>query len=412
MKLLQVDLCVNIFVPHKVVEIMEEILGLDSIMSENDAENLFDDSVEDIQIEQKNTGSEPDKTENDNPAEGQEEEPINEGDLFGNPESVGKGEDIIKNGKEPSSSEGGNSQQNNFYSSITQALKDEGIFPDLEDDEIKSTVDPQKFRELFDKQVQAALDERQQRVDRALNAGLEPDDIQKYENTINALSEISEQQLTTEGEEGDNLRKRLIYQDFINRGYSRERAIKEVNKSFSAGTDVEDAKEALTSNKEFFEGLYNKKVEEFEDEQRKIKEENDKQAEELRKSIVDDEKVFGDLIVDKSTRKKIYDNISKPVYRDPETGEFLTTIQRYQREHRTDFLKNLSLVFTLTDGFKNFDGLIGKKVRKEVSKGFRDLERKINTTQRNPDGSLKLISGASDEDTKLSTFGKNWDLAL
>lgn len=392
---------------------MEGILGLDSIMSENDAENLFDDSGEDIQIEQKDTGTEPDKTEkgNDNPAEGEEEE-INDGDLFGNSESVGKGEDNIKDGKQPSSSEGGNSQQNNFYSSITQALKDEGIFPDLEDEEIKDTVDPKKFRELFDKQVQAALDERQQRVDRALNVGMEPDDIKKFENTLGMLSNISEQQLTAEGEEGDNLRKQLIYQDFINRGYSRERAIKEVNKSFSAGTEMEDAKEALQSNMQYFGGLYQQKVEEAEEAQRELQEANQKQAEELRKSIIEDDKVFGDLVVDKGTRKRIFDNLSKPVYRDPETGEFLTAIQRYDRENHTEFLKNVSLVYTLTDGFKNFDGLIGKKVRKEVSKGFRDLERKINTTQRNPDGSLKLVSGVSDEETKISTFGKDWDLAL
>jgi hypothetical protein len=390
---------------------MEDILGLDSIMSENEAENLFDDSGEDIQIEQKDTGSEPDKNENnDNPAEGQEED--TEGDLFGGSESVGKGEDIIKDGKQPSSSGEGNSQQNNFYSSITQALKDEGIFPDLDDEEIKDTVDPKKFRDLFDKQVQAALDERQQRVDRALNVGMEEDDIRKFENTLGMLSNISEQQLVAEGEEGDNLRKQLIYQDFVNRGYSRERAIKEVNKSFSAGTEVEDAKEALQANKDYFGELYQKKIDEAEAEQKKLQEENQKQAEELRKSIIEDEKIFGDLAVDKNTRKKIFDNLSKPVYRDPQSGEFLTAIQKYEKENHTEFMKNLSLVFTLTDGFKNFDGLIGKKVRKEVSKGFRDLERKINTTQRNPDGSLKLISGVSDEDTKLSTFGKDWDLAL
>lgn len=390
---------------------MEDILGLDSIMSENEAENLFDDSGEDIQIEQKDTGSEPDKNENnDDPAEGQEED--TEGDLFGGSESVGKGEDIIKDGKQPSSSGEGNSQQNNFYSSITQALKDEGIFPDIDDEEIKDTVDPKKFRELFDKQVQAALDERQQRVDRALNVGMEEDDIKKFENTLDMLSNISEQQLVAEGEEGDNLRKQLIYQDFVNRGYSRERAIKEVNKSFSAGTEVEDAKEALQANKDYFGGLYQEKIEEAEAEQKKLQEENQRQAEELRKSIIEDEKVFGDLVVDKNTRKKIFDNLSKPVYRDPQSGEFLTAIQKYEKENHTEFMKNLSLVFTLTDGFKNFDGLIGKKVRKEVSKGFRDLERKINTTQRNPDGSLKLISGVSDEDTKLSTFGKDWDLAL
>ena len=59
--------------------------------------------------------------------------------------------------------------------------------------------------------------------------------------------------MNSENNEGENLRKQLIYQDFINRGYSKERATREVQKSFNSGSDIDDAKEALLSNKQYFD---------------------------------------------------------------------------------------------------------------------------------------------------------------
>ena len=52
----------------------------------------------------------------------------------------------------------------------------------------------------------------------------------------------------------------MIFQDFINRGYSKERASREVKKSLDSGTDIEDANEALKSNKEFFKDKYNELI--------------------------------------------------------------------------------------------------------------------------------------------------------
>lgn len=389
----------------------DEILGLDSILSEEDAGGLFDEEPEEKETagepEQKKEEVQEKKTETEKETL-TEEEQVDEEDLF-SPESVGKEKEDNKDGKEPSSEKKDTSQQN-FYSSIAQAFKEEGVFPDLEDDEIAAADSPEKFKELIDKQVKSSLDARQQRIDSALDAGVKADDIRKYEYMLNKLDEITEEDLTDEGEEGETLRKNLIYQDFINRGYSKEKAVKEVNKSFNTQSDVEDAKEALAANIEYINNLYQEKIEEAKKKEEELKEEDSKQAELLRKSILEDEKVFGDLEVDKATRQKIYNNITKPIYRDPKTGQFLNAVQKYEKEHSTEFLKNLALVFTLTDGFKNFDGLVGKKVKKEVAKGFRELERKINNTSRNPDGSLKFTSGV-DTEQKLSEFGKTWDLA-
>ena len=56
-----------------------------------------------------------------------------------------------------------------------------------------------------------------------------------------------------------------------------------------------------------------------------------------------DDKIFGDLQVDNVTRKKIYENISKPVYKDPKTGEFLTAIQKYEKDNKEILTKSLQL---------------------------------------------------------------------
>ena len=287
-------------------------------------------------------------------------------------------------------------------------MKEEGIFPDLDDETADKIKAPEDFAEAIEKQIQARFDERQKRIDKALNAGIEPAEIKRYDNTLNYLNSLQDSAITDESDKGEKLRQQLIYQDFINRGYSKERAQREVQKSFNSGTDIEDAKEALASNKEFFQTEYDNLVKDAQEEEQREAQERKEQAEKLKKSILEDSKVFGDLSVDKSTRQKIYDNISKPVYKDPETGELFTAIQKYEMENRTEFLKNVGLLFTLTDGFKNLDGLVKGKVKKEVKKGLRELEHVLNNTSRTSDGNLKFVSGV--EDDPESFISKGWDL--
>lgn len=291
-----------------------------------------------------------------------------------------------------------------IYSSIANALKAEGIFPDLDDDDIKGIKDAEDFKELWNKQIKSELDERQKRIDEALDLGVEVSTIKRFEGTINFLSSITEEQLSAEDEKSEKLRKDLIMQDFLNRGYSQARAEREVNKSLQAGTDIEDAKEALLGNKEYFQEQYQKLIDDAKKEEQKELERQKEQAQKLRTSIFEDKELFGEMNIDKNTRKKIYDNISKPVYKDPDTGDILTAVQKYERDNPTEFLKMVGIIYTLSDGFKNYDGLIKTKVRREVKKGFKELERTINNTSRNSDGSLNFMSGINDSESSY----KGW----
>lgn len=386
---------------------MEEELSLDNILGAEEIENLF---VEDDETQDTSPANEEPPKKEEEPSKDKEEttEVVDVDNLFTDtPESVGSGKENTEE-KEDTTPKGDGTSPKNFYSSIAKALKEEGIFPDLDDEGLSKVKDPEDFRDLIDQQIKAGLDERQKRIDEALNAGVEPTEIKKYENTINFLDSIEEENISDEGDKGEKLRKDLIYQDFINRGYSKERATREVQKSFNAGTDIDDAKEALKSNIDFFRDKYDELVNDAKSEAEQEEKERKDQAEKLKSSILNDKDVFGDLSVDKSTRQKIYDNIAKPVYKDPETGEYFTAIQKYEMENRTDFLKNIGLLFTLTDGFKNLDGLVKGKVKKEVKKGLRELEHTLNNTARTSDGNLKFVSGV-DEDPE-SFIGKGWNL--
>lgn len=386
---------------------MEEELSLDNILGAEEIENLFveDDETQDTPPA---NGDPPKKEEEPSNDKEETTEVVDVDNLFTDtPESVGSGKENTEE-KEDTTPKGSGTSPKNFYSSIAKALKEEGIFPDLDDEGLSKVKDPEDFRDLIDQQIKAGLDERQKRIDEALNAGVEPTEIRKYENTINFLDSIKEENISDEGDKGEKLRKDLIYQDFINRGYSKERAAREVQKSFNAGTDIDDAREALKSNRDFFKDKYDELINDAKSEAEQEENERKEQAEKLKSSILNDKDVFGDLSVDKSTRQKIYDNIAKPVYKDPETGEYFTAIQKYEMENRTDFLKNIGLLFTLTDGFKNLDGLVKGKVKKEVKKGLRELEHTLNNTARTSDGNLKFVSGV-DEDPE-SFIGKGWNL--
>lgn len=388
---------------------MEVELSLDNILEAEEIENLFADDnklqetpPESIEETVPNNKGNKDKNKEETT------EVVDVDSLFtDSPESVGSGKENTEEKEDITPKDSGTSPKN-FYSSIAKALKEEGIFPDLDDEGLSKVKEPEDFRDLIEQQIKAGLDERQQRIDKALSAGVEPTEIKKYENTINYLDSIKEDNISDEGDEGENLRKNLIYQDFINRGYSKERATREVQKSFNAGTDIDDAKEALKSNIDFFKDKYDELINDAKSEAEQEENERKEQAKKLKSSILDDKDVFGDLSVDKSTRQKIYDNISKPVYKDPETGEYYTAIQKYEMEHKTDFLKNIGLLFTLTDGFKNLDGLVKSKVKKEVKKGLRELENTLNNTARTSDGNLRYVSGV-DEDPE-SFIEKGWKL--
>ena len=380
---------------------MEE-LNLDNILTQSEIDDLFQEIPEQTEETEENKEKKDSTTEDSIDAE----------HLF-SPESVGSGKETdTGTGEDTDSKKDTGTSPNNtsFYSSIAGALKEDGIFPDLDDETVSKISSPEEFAEMFESQIQARLDEKQKRIDEALNIGMEPSEIQQYEKTLSYLDSIKEENITDESEKGEALRKQLIYNDFINRGYSKERAAREVKKSFDGGTDIEDAKEALKSNREYFQTSYDHLIDEARKASKAEEENRKRDAENLKKSMLDEDKFFGGLQVDKTTRQKAFDAISKPVYKDPETGELFTAVQKYEMDNRLEFLKNVGLLYTLTDGFKNVEKLVKGEVKTRMKKGIRELETTLNNTSRTSDGNLRLANDLGSDSESYIGKGLKLDL--
>ena len=355
------------------------------LLSAEEAEKLFDETK-------------PLQEMNEEPAEEEQKQTPTEEEETPS-EKVGTEDEHEENAIKPK----GDGSSPSIYSSIATALKNDGIFPEFSDEELNAVTTPEAFAELFEKAIESKLDERQRRIDQALGNGIAPDTVKMYEQTLSYLGSITDEALNDESEQGESLRKQLIYNDLINRGYSQEKAVKEVEKSFKSGSDIDDAKDALSALNNFYQTGYDKIQKEAREKVENARKARQQDEAKFRKMILEDDIVLGDTKLDKKTRQGVFDAVSKPVYKDPDTGQLLTQVQKFQKENPMEFLKQIGMWYVLTNGGKDFGKIAKAQVIAEKNKGIRELERKINSSAFDSDGSLKYVSGTNiDNDTLLN----------
>lgn len=361
------------------------------------AEDIFGEDTEDIsqKTPDNNQDNDPEEKENKLP-EGE----VDAADLFGDddsdelsPESVGDDKDN-KETKETSPENAGSSPKgSNLYSSFAQALYGDGLFQFLDEDTVNKVNDADSFSEAFENEVNARLDDVTKRVKDALDAGLQPNVISQYERTITNLEGITEKALVAETEQGSNLRRTIIKQDYINRGFSPERAERQVERIMSSGTDIDDAKDALESVTEYFKTKYNEAVNEGKQEREEEEQKVAQEAAEFKKAVLESKTLFDDIPIDRTTRQKAYDAMTKVVKVNDE-GEKLTAVQLYADEHPVEFRVMLGTVYSLTDGFTKMGNLLNKSVNKKVRSNLQEIERRVQGQRQG--GSLHFMEGDED----------------
>ena len=290
----------------------------------------------------------------------------------------------------------------NVFSSIAKALKDEGVFPDLD---IEGITDAVSFKKMFENQVDSRLTAQQKRISDALNYGVQPEKIQEYENTLHNLFSLKEENVKDESKDGENLRKALIYQFRSMIGFPDEKAKKEVEKSMTAGTDIEDALDALNELKKIYKNAYDNEVNKKKAELENFKKKRAEEDEEFKKTVKSKDKAFGSLALDDKMKEKIIDAVLKPKHKLP-NGAYATDLQKYEMENHMDFLRYFGAFYALTDGFTDFGKLFNPVAQKAVKNGFSQLEDVLKGSV-NTEGSMKLFG-----DNTNSDFKGGWKIDL
>lgn len=375
----------------------KNVLGLDNIILDVSSDNI-EDILENKIIEEDNPNETGDTPKLDPDDSGKETLEDNLKDINAN------GIDHLENIKVEDTEKNKNIG-NSPLSSLANALFKDGVLTNLKEEEIKTIKTGDDFAAVFEKEIQSRLDERNKRIDEALNLGIEPSEIKKNENLIQYLNGISEDTIKEETEQATQLRMNLIVQDFMNKGFTQERAIKEANKSVAAGSDIDDALEALEANKTHFNKQYSDLINTAKKEQEEYKQTIIQRDTDVRENILKNEKLFADMNVTPAIRKLAVENIQKPVFTDKEGNKF-SAIQKYEKENPVDFLSKVALFYTITDGFTNIDKITSNTKGKIKSKALNELAGSLADINYGLDNSLSLANnlGSNDDENDKGDF--------
>lgn len=348
--------------------------------------------------EQEQEGAQPENKQEEKPTE----VVVGEGDdLFGDsqeqPESVGEEDKDKDTGKKAATEGDGDSPKDNVFSSFAKAMKGDGLFRFLDDKVIDSITDETTFADAYEQEVALRLDAETRRVKEALDAGVPTNTIQYLTGMIKRYDSITEEDLSAEGDEASKLRKNLIYQDYINRRFSKERALREVNRSVESGNDKEDAKEALESSKQFYQDKLDDLIAEGQAKAEEERKRARQEQEDFKKEVLENDKLFGSIEIDKSSRQKAYEAMTKIVDND-EDGSPRTAVQKFADEHPAQFRAILGLTWVLTDNFQKLGDLVQGNIKKEVRSNLKAIGERISSST--PRGGSPRFIGGEEEHEK------------
>lgn len=326
-----------------------------------DPKNPFDERVKQTEVTEETEEQKIVLTE-DSPFKTDEE-------LEDDPEGVGKGSQEERT----TSTDEGTSPNN--YTSIAQAFLKDGVLT-LDETEVSNVKTAEDFVSLMEKELETRLDDRIKRVEEALNVGVAPDVVSEYENTLSYLNSIQETDIKAETKEAEQLRFNLIYQDRINRGFSEEKAKKEVDRIFASGTDMEEALDAKEDNIKYFTTSYTaikaQKEEETKAERTKVLEVTNK----VNDMLINTEEPIKGVKLTKTDRQKLAAQYTSVAGKDA-SNRPVNAVQKYINDNPVDWQYKVNLLFYLTNGFKDISKVIDKKVKENTGKQVSHLKNVI-----------------------------------
>ena len=302
------------------------------------------------------------------------------------------------------STKGGDESLPNLYSSLAKALGEEGFLPNLNYEDIDN------FDKLGDKIREANKKTLSESLGFDIENVNELNDLQK--EYLNALSqgvpaerfieakrdEINIDGITDEAiEEDEALRKSIIVNAYVQKGVSQEKANKLAQMHIDLAEDVEEAKSSRDEIKEAIK-IRNQQEFEYQKQLSADRVKGQKEYEEsLKKSFYETTKLGETFAITRQLQDKMYDAIVKPVAK-LEDGTLVNAITKYQVENPIDFQHKMAWLFTVTDGFKQFDSFITTKAKTNAAK---QLESVLNSTNFD-----KLGNVSNPEHDEDSVYGK------
>lgn len=342
---------------------MEDELGMnvfdlgDDFFEEDSDPNIQDDTIKDtddvLETSKKNIQEEPNEEENPDGVVGDDTED----------------EDTDENSDDTTSS-------SPLYKSLASYLQTEGVLTSVDSSKLEKVQTIEELADLINEEADARVlknfNPLQQEAIEAFKNGIDVETFQKQKVVENNLDSITEDIINSDQE----LRSQLIYQDFINQGFSEQKAQRLVDRSVAADDDIEDAKEALENIKKGVKERFAEEQKFKADQKQKEQEDYIASQKLIEKTILETEEPLKGIKLNQTARKQVLTTMMNPVGKNPNTGVDENQLMKDQRENK-DFSQRLYTVYTLSKGFTDFS-YFGKKER---SNEIKNIEKALKNNQ-------------------------------
>ena len=263
----------------------------------------------------------------------------------------------------------------NVFKSLTDFLGERGLFT-FSEEEVKDIKDEESFAKFMQTQIKASeyadLNDNQKSLLDAVREGVSEDVVLRHLQANEAYENLTDDIVKDNAE----VRKNLIIQGYLAKGFSKEFAEKKYNSAVDGGDDVEEAIVFRNDLKKMQDDLYTQEVEAAKQAQLDAEKAVQKRLEELKDTVYKTDKFMGTFEVTKGLKDKVYDLMTKPVAYTQE-GQPVNAIMKSQMEDPVTFQANISYLFELTNGFKDLSKF-ERKATSKITKTFQDKLKQSN----------------------------------
>jgi hypothetical protein len=288
------------------------------------------------------------------------------------PESVDEEKKDVLDGSDPTK------DTSSLLFSFASTLVEEGVLPSLElkDNPIETTEDlVQAIRREIKANEFGDLTPLQKEAVEAFRNGIDVEKFVKNKERQTTLDTLTKDDI----EDDLELRKQLIKEDFLSKGFSEDKSNKLVQRSIDLGEDLEDALDALEAQKKLSKLTLQKEIEQNRIAKELAEKQYTEELEKLKTTVYNEtNEVIPGIKFNKNIADQVYESMTKVV--EEVGGQPINKIMKDRMKDPIGFEYKLHYLYTITKGFTDFSKL-STTAKTNAAKSF---EEKLKLNSFNP----------------------------
>lgn len=237
------------------------------------------------------------------------------------------------------------SKMSQIYSSLATHFRDSGVLSslNLEETPINSIEDLQA---ALEKEISSKLTDKQKEYEELRTKGVPTEKYLQYQAQLDNLETITPEAIASDDDKAVKLRFNIIAQNFLNRGFEQEEAMKYARTSVDLGEDKQDAAKALQDIKTHIKTKFDTEIANLAAEEQKVNTN-------IKEFIDNKSELVKGIKITAPTKEKLFKQMTTATSRD-ENGNPLSEYGRALKEDPVKMQVLTEYLFMVTKGFSDF----------------------------------------------------------